>query len=164
MGPVLVVGFGNPLVADDGAGPAVIERLVAAGLPPGLRAEECGQDSLRLPALWRGEREVWLVDALIRGAPPGTLHSVTHEELLDIPQRHGTAHQLSLPESLRWLALAWPEMGAVRYRLWGIEPERLDLVPGLSPAVARAVERVAEELRAAASAWAPGRGWPPALK
>jgi hydrogenase maturation protease len=148
--PVLVVGFGNPLAGDDGAGPAVIERLVRAGLPPGLRAEEGGQDSLRLPSLWRGERRVFLVDALVRGAEPGAIHRVDHEHLLGIPQRHGTAHQLSLPESLRWLALAFPEMGAVRYRLWGIEPARLDRVVGLTPAVEAAVRAVEAELRTAA--------------
>lgn len=148
---VLVVGFGSTLMADDGAGPAVVESLRRA-TQPGLRAEDGGQDSLRLPSLWRGEPEVWLVDALVRGAPPGTLHVVPHEQLLEIPQRHGTAHQLSLPESLRWLALAWPELASVRYTLFGIEPERLELVQGLSPAVAAAVERLARELGARAAA------------
>jgi Ni,Fe-hydrogenase maturation factor len=70
-----------------------------------------------------------------------------------VPQRHGTAHQLSLPESLRWIAHACPEMAAVRYRLWGIEPVRLTLAEGLSPEVAAAVETVCEEIRAEA-----GRG------
>lgn len=138
-------------MADDGAGPALVERLRRAERPR-LRAEDGGQDSLRLPSLWRGEPEVWLVDALLRGAPPGSLHVVPHAELLRIPQRHGTAHQLSLPESLRWLALAWPELAAVRYTLFGIEPERLELVQGLSPAVAAAVERLADELVARAGA------------
>jgi hydrogenase maturation protease len=146
---VLVVGFGNALAADDGAGPAVVERLRAAGLPAGLRAEEGGQDALCLAARWEGEPEVWLVDALIRGAPPGTIHRVAHEELVAIPQRHATAHQLSLPECLRWLSLARPEMAGLRYRLWGVEPERVALSEGLSPAVARAVRAVAEELRSA---------------
>jgi hypothetical protein len=37
-------------------------------------------------------------------------------------------------------------MGAVRYRLWGIEAARVELVAGLSPAVARAVDALADEL------------------
>jgi hydrogenase maturation protease len=95
---------------------------------------------------------VWLVDALVRGARPGTVHHLFHEELMAVPQRHGTAHQLSLPESLRWIAHAYPEMAAVRYRLWGIEPSRLALEEGLSPEVAAAVEEVCEEIRAEATA------------
>jgi len=141
---VLVVGFGNDLVADDGCGLAVVRRLSST---EGLRVAEGHSDSLLLPRLWAGEDQVWLVDALVRGAPPGTVHRLTHEELLAVPQRHGTAHQLSLPESLRWVALAYPDMAAVRYRLWGIEPARLDLEEGLSPEVADAVVAVADEIR-----------------
>ena len=53
------------LAADDGAGPAVIELLRRRGLPPGVRAEEGGQDALlvalmagiRLGTLWPGHPE-----------------------------------------------------------------------------------------------------------
>jgi hypothetical protein len=38
----------------------------------------------------------------------------------------------------------------VRYRLWGIEPARLDRVVGLTPAVEAAVRAVEAELRTAA--------------
>ena len=127
-GRVLVVGFGSGLVADDGIGPAVIRRLEALGPVPGVRVEHGGQDSLRLIGLWRGEPEVWLVDAIVRGAPPGTVHCLGHEELLAIPQQHGTAHQLSLPETLvaegvhavavradKGAAAAMPEFEAIAY-------------------------------------------------
>jgi len=131
-------------VGDDGCGLAVVRRLWERGGP---RAEEGHSDSLRLPSLWAGEDEIWLVDALVRGASPGTVHRLSHEELLAVPQRHGTAHQLSLPESLRWIAHSYPAMARVRYRLWGIEPSSLSLEEGLSPAVAAAVETVADEIR-----------------
>jgi hydrogenase maturation protease len=112
-----------------------------------LRAVEGHSDSLRLPALWDGERDVWLVDALLRGASAGTVHRLDHDEILAVPQRHGTAHQLSLPESLRWIALAHPEMAGVRYRMWGIEPGRLTLEEGLCPEVDAAVDLVCAEIR-----------------
>jgi hydrogenase maturation protease len=131
-------------VGDDGCGLAVVRRLRDLGGP---RAEEGHSDSLRLPSLWAGEDEIWLVDALVRSAPPGTVHRLSHEELLAIPQRHGTAHRLSLPESLRWIGHTYPEMARVRYRLWGIEPRSFALDEGISPAVAAAVEAVAEEIR-----------------
>jgi hydrogenase maturation protease len=146
---ILIVGFGNRLMADDGAGPAVIERLWTMGLPPVARAEQGESDALRLAGLWRGEEQVWLVDALLGGGEPGSLRRLGHEELLALPQRHATAHHLSLPESLRWLAVAQAGMAGVRYRLWGITPARVEPVEGLSPAVAEAVEIVARELLAA---------------
>jgi len=116
-----------------------------------VRAVDGHSDSLRVSALWDGEPEVWLVDALVRGAAAGTVHRLTHEELLAVPQRHGTAHQLSLPESLRWMGLTYPRMAGIRYRLWGIEPGRLALVQGLTPEVEVAVDTVCEEIRREAS-------------
>jgi Ni,Fe-hydrogenase maturation factor len=121
---VLVVGFGNSLMADDGAGPEVVRRLNDGHLPAGVRVEDGGADSLRLPGLWRGEPDIWLA----------------------VPQRHATAHALSLPEGLRWISLSYPEMAAVRYRFWGIMVRRLSLVSGLSDEVGVAVERVVQEI------------------
>ena len=157
---VLVVGFGNPLAGDDGAGPAVVEALHRVGLPPGLRAEDGESDSLRLPSLWRGESEIWLVDALSKGAPPGTVTRLEHDEILAIPQRHATAHLLSLPESLRLIALGWPDMAGVRYRLWGINPASVAILSPMSPAVEAAVQAVAHEILAelAARGLNPRRG------
>ncbi|NWG01071.1 MAG: hydrogenase maturation protease, partial [Thermoanaerobaculaceae bacterium] len=121
MRRILIIGFGNSLQGDDGVGPAVVARLAACPLPPGVRVVEGGTDSLRLPQLWEGEEEVWVVDAVTSGATPGTLPRVGHEQLLQEPQHHASAHTLSLPESLRWLELACPELASVRYELWGIE-------------------------------------------
>ncbi len=149
---ILIVGFGNSLMADDGAGPALVAALRTRALPPSVRVEDGGSDATSLAGLWQGEAEVWLVDAVIAGAPAGTIHRRSHDEVLAVAQRHATAHALSLPESLRWLAVAYPEMAAVRYRLWGIEADRVTLEQGLGPAVTRAVEALADELLGAAAA------------
>jgi hydrogenase maturation protease len=144
---VLVVGFGNTLAGDDGFGSAVIDALLESDRPPGLRVEHGGTDSLTLPSMWRGERTIWIVDAASAGSPPGTIHRLDHERVLALPQRHATAHRLSLPESLRWISLTYPDMAPVRYRFWGVEPGRIEPSPGLSPAVAAAVTRVTREIR-----------------
>jgi hydrogenase maturation protease len=143
---VLIVGFGNPLMADDEAGTEVVRRLAAQPLPTGVRVEDGGTDSLRLPGLWCGEAQVWLVDAVAGGGGPGSIIRLGHEEVLVLPQPHATAHALSLPEALRWISLSYPEMAAVRYRLWGIVAVDLSPHVGLSPAVGAAVERVVEEI------------------
>jgi hydrogenase maturation protease len=143
---ILIVGFGNPLMADDGAGPEVVRRLIAGPLPAGVRVEDGGADSLRLPGLWKGEAEVWLVDAVTGGGAQGSIIRLAHDEVLTVPQRHATAHALSLPEGLRWISLSYPEMAGVRYRLWGIVARRLSLKSGLSEEVGAAVERVVSEI------------------
>ena len=145
-GRILVVGFGNPLMADDGAGSEVVRRLEAGPLPASVRVEDGGADSLRLPGLWRGEAEVWLVDAVAGGGEPGSIVRLAHEEVLSVPQRHATAHALSLPDGLRWISLSYPEMAAVRYRFWGIVARHLSLLSGLSEEVAVAVERAVQDI------------------
>ncbi|RLE21359.1 MAG: hypothetical protein DRJ65_16210 [Acidobacteria bacterium] len=149
---ILVVGFGNTLMGDDGAGPMVIRELVKRNLPSHLRVVECGSDSLILPSFWRGEDQIWMIDALVRRNPPGTIHTLDHDQVMSIPQRHATVHHLSLPEGLRWINLTYPGMREVTYRLWGIEPEGLDLTDRLSPSVQKAVSVVADQIILAASA------------
>lgn len=146
---VLVLGLGNELCGDDGAGPRVIAELRRRGLPPGMQAEYGGTDSLRLVDLWRGEPAVWLVDAVQSGAPAGTLQLLEHDEVLALPQRHAGAHQLSLPENLRWMALTCPDLAAVRYRLWGIEAGAVGPQQEPSEAVAAAIPAAAAAVLAA---------------
>jgi len=149
---VLVLGFGNPLVGDDGAGPAVVRQLADQPPPAGIRIEDGGTDVLTLPSWWRGEAEVWIVDAVRAGAAPGAIHRLDHDTILSLPQTTASLHHLSIPECLRWILHAFPEMRAVRFRLWGIEPATVSTSCGLSEPVVQAVGQVASELRAALSA------------
>jgi len=144
---ILVVGLGNTLAGDDGVGIAVVECLRAAGLPPGMRAEIGGTDSLCLAEIWKGERQIWFVDAVIGGEPPGTVHRLEHRQLLEAPQTHRGAHQLSLAENLRWLLLAHRDLRAVRFHLWGVEPGELRTYERLSPPVARAANGLCDRIR-----------------
>ena len=171
MIPTLVVGFGNPLMGDDGVGAAVVAELARIsrqlsaaagdaphparfsrlgvldeiGAPPVLRLSTLA-DVLHLPAAWRGEARVWMVDAVLRGAAPGAVHRLGHEEVLENPQRHATVHHLSLAEGLRWIVHSCPAMVCVRFRLWGVEAESVEPVEALSPVVARAARIVAREI------------------
>jgi len=145
----LVVGLGNAFAGDDGVGLAVVEELCRGALPKGARAEILGTDSLRLPEVWEGEREVWLVDAVARGLAPGTLHDIDHQTLRELPQRSESAHHLSLSENLRWITLGCPAIAGVRFRLWGIEPASFTPGEGLSVEVARSVPLAARRIRAA---------------
>jgi hydrogenase maturation protease len=150
-GRVLIIAFGNSLVGDDGAGPAVARALAVQAPGSGFRIEDGGTDVLTLPTRWHGEGEVWIIDAVRAGAPPGTIHRLDHDTVLSLPQTTASLHHLSIPECLRWILHAFPEMRGVRFRLWGIEPTEVRTGAGLSPAVAAAVAEVSADLRAAMS-------------
>jgi hydrogenase maturation protease len=138
-GPVLVVGYGNPLRSDDGVGPAVAARLAGDPRLAGadIRIEHQLTPELALDA--SGASLLVLVDAGT-GEAPGEV-SVRRLEVADDP---GTAwtHHLD-PASLAGLAR----------ELWGtappvvlvsIGPASLELGEGLSEVVRPAVTRAAD--------------------
>ena len=153
---VLVLGLGNPLMGDDGFGPAVAGAVREAGVPRGAAVAEA-PDVLQLSRLWRGEAEVWLVDAVATGDPPGTIHRIGHDELLELAPRPGSVHHIDLVDALRWLLHGSPVLGGVRFRLWGAEPERVGPWSGLGARVAAAVPVVAQEILRTAERRRPGR-------
>lgn len=152
---VILAGAGNADGGDDAAGLVAVDRLRERELPPWVRTVKVGTDSLRLLDLWRGEPEVWLVDATQTGAEPGSWRVLEHEEVLRIPQAHASAHALSLPENLRWLAVAEPRMRSVRYRLFAVEAARIAPGGEMSREVRLGVEGVVERIAAELARWDP---------
>jgi len=149
---LLIVGLGNPMMGDDGAGQAVVEHLNLVGPPAGVRAEALDGDVVGLADLWGGEPDVWFVDAVSNGASAGAFRIFGHRELFALPANSHSIHHLSLSENLRWLLHGRPEMAAVSFRLFGIEVSSVRPQIGLSQVVNDAVDRLAEELFTAAEA------------
>ena len=145
---LLVVGFGNPLMGDDGIGPAVVRCLSCLELPTSIACHELS-DILHLPTVWSGQQEVWMVDAVIGDAPPGTIHRFAHNDVLPLTHRAATVHHLGLAEGLRWILHAHPEMAPVHFSLWGVEPEMVSPIEALSEIAEEAVGRLVEEFSVA---------------
>lgn len=71
---ILIAGMGNVLCADDGFGVVVAEALAARTLPPRVRVVEVGIGGMHLvQELMAGWDALIIIDAVERGAPPGTL-------------------------------------------------------------------------------------------
>jgi hydrogenase maturation protease len=146
----IVVGcVGNVLRGDDGFGPAVAERLT--GLPDGTEVVETGIGGIALlQELLAGCDGLVLIDAVDRGAEPGTVF-VIQPEVLDgehVPDVH-----LANPERVLTMAKA---MGALpeRVMIIGCQPAEVDeLEQGLSPSVERAVEVAADRVKRAVRGW-----------
>lgn len=74
VGRLLVAGMGNVLRGDDGFGVAVADVLAARDLPPGVTVIEVGIGGMHLvQELMEGYDAVVVVDAVDRGADPGTV-------------------------------------------------------------------------------------------
>jgi hydrogenase maturation protease len=134
---VLVAGLGNVLLGDDGFGVEVVRRLGTVPPPEGARVVDFGIRGLHLAfELLEPYDAVVLVDAVARGAPPGTLFVMEPDD--DYPQDAilPDAHALHPAAVLRMARELGTPLG--RVHIVGCEPASLDEGIGLSPPVAQA--------------------------
>jgi hydrogenase maturation protease len=144
-GSVLVVGIGNPYRSDDGAGLAVARRLRSAA-PPGVGIEELDGEPLAMVDLWETDDEVVVVDAVVSGSPPGTVHrfDAVADPVPPPAFRLRGTHTFSVAEVVD-LARA---IGRLPRRLvvYGIEGEGFRAGTGMSEPVAAAVPDVVSRI------------------
>jgi len=138
-----VIGVGNDRRGDDAAGLEVVRRL-RAHASDGVRIVECADDPLGIIDAWEGADDAIVIDAVRSGAPPGTLHVLEGAQLkgqsLKLRGSMST-HAFGVVDAIE-LARALGRLPE-RVRIYGIEGESFVMGSGLSPAVARAVERLA---------------------
>jgi hydrogenase maturation protease len=135
----LVIGVGNPMRGDDGAGPEVARRVTSV---EGYRG---ATGSYELMDVWEGADEVIIVDAARSGSEPGTIHRFDAQDgplpagvIGASTHSIGVAEVIEMARSLERL----PE----RLFVYGIEIS--DLTPGseLSQTVERAVTALVDEI------------------
>jgi hydrogenase maturation protease len=146
---ILVAGVGNVLRGDDGFGPAVTELL--GHLPEHVDVVETGIGGIALlQELMAGCDGLVLVDAVDRGAEPGTVFLITPEvhEAVHVPDIH-----LANPDRVLTMAKT---MGFLpeRVLIVGCQPADVDeLGAGLSPQVQRALTTAVTKIEETVDAW-----------
>lgn len=138
----VVLGLGNILHCDDGAGSRVINRLRAdRRVPAEVSLVEGGTLGLELlPYVWDCDRLI-VIDAVDVGEPPGTVVRMSGEELNSLPG-NSSVHQLGVSDllvALRVLAERQPEVV-----LLGVQPGSTDWSCDLSPAVVATFDYLVE--------------------
>ena len=138
----IVIGIGNPWRGDDGIGQAVVHALQDA---PGLVTATTSGEPAELMDLWQGHKPVILVDAIVTGAAPGTIHRLDAAEPLPRTARY-SSHGIGPAEAVE-LARALEALPS-RLVIYGIEPARLEDSAGLSPELSEPVAETARRIRA----------------
>lgn len=138
----VVLGLGNTLHCDDGAGPQAIRRLCAdPRVPTGVSLVEGGTLGLELlPYVWDCARLI-VIDAVDVGKSPGTLVRMSGEELNTLPG-NSNVHQLGVSDllvALRMLAERQPQIV-----LLGVQPGSIDWSCELSSCVAASIDSLVE--------------------
>jgi hydrogenase maturation protease len=136
---VRIVGYGNPERGDDAAGLLAAERLRAQW----FEAVSVSGDALELLESWQGATEVIIVDAVVTGAPAGTIHVWDGAKPRAFHASNST-HGMGLLEAL--------ELGRTLHRLparisiWGIEGRAFELGSEMTPAVKNAIREVTQRI------------------
>ncbi len=141
----VIIGLGSPLLSDDRVGLCVAQQLAVrlAGRAE-VEVREDYRGGLNLMESLAGFGRAIIVDAIVTGAEPGTIHRLSPE---DIPtQKTATAHDVNLPTALelgRRMGVSLPPADAVV--LFGIEAaDVLTFAEQCTPAVEAAIPRVIE--------------------
>jgi hydrogenase maturation protease len=138
---VLVIGVGNPDRSDDGAGPRVAALLRAQG----MHAIDHAGDGLALIDLWEDRSRVMIVDAMVTGGEPGSIHRFDAARA-PLPRQafRISSHAFGLAEGLE-MARTLGRLPAALV-VYGIEGESFCLGTGLSGPVEEACRRVEREI------------------
>jgi len=138
-GQVYWLGIGNAQRGDDGAGPALIARLVGQG----WKAADAGvapENHLEIVVASHPET-LLLVDAADWGGQPGQVRLLSCRQL----ESGGlSTHALSLDLAAAYWAERLP---GLRIHLLAVQPASLEWGAALSPAVAETVEGLAQYLQ-----------------
>jgi hydrogenase maturation protease len=138
---MLILGCGNGDRSDDAAGLLVARRLRELGVD----AREHSGEALALIEAWSGSAEVIVIDAVVSGAPPGSITVWdVRAALLPTGQFHCSSHFLGLAEAVE-LARVLDRLPS-KLILYGIEGSIFDCGGLPSPEVSKAVEQVAQEI------------------
>jgi hydrogenase maturation protease len=137
---IVIVGIGNELRRDDGAGLVAAKRLRAALSTDGRILVKEG-DIASLLGDWQGADAVVVIDASSSGSAPGTIRRYdAHERPLPSVFSRSSTHSFGVAETVE-LARALGRLPA-RLVVFGIEGRDFSQGEGLSPDVNAAVDEV----------------------
>jgi hydrogenase maturation protease len=151
---VLVLGIGNTLLGDEGAGVHAMRRLEAScGSRPGVDFVDGGTLSFTLAGLIESSAAIIVLDAAQMRAAPGSVAVFEGEHMDEFlgSERKRSVHEVSLLDLMALAALGGRL--PVRRALIGIQPEAIDWAEAPTETVAQAIPRACERARELIERW-----------
>jgi hydrogenase maturation protease len=140
----LVIGVGNLLRCDDGAGVHVVDRLRTEA--PHIDAEDVAMGSIEIIEAMKGYDRVIVVDAVRTGAEPGAVFNVDLSKG-DEPPTLTSSHGVDLVTTLALGARLYPDEMPREQIIIGIEAGDITTFSDeCTPPVEAAIRRVVEDI------------------
>ncbi len=152
---IAVVGIGNSLLTDDGAGIHTLERFAAGNTNDDVFCLDGGTVGLALLDRLSDLEGLVALDAMKLGLRPGTVTVLEGEDMdAHLRNQHGSVHEVGLSDLMDALRLRGdlPKKRA----LIGIEPEDMEWGTKPTAAVAAALPEAAEHAHTLVRRWQTG--------
>ena len=138
---VLILGLGNILLQDEGVGVRVVEQLQRQYRISGMvQVLDGGTASMSLAEHIRNRDHLIVVDAVRTGQAPGTVITLSGDEVPAFFQSRVSPHQMGLADTLAVLDLMGEKPADVT--VIGVEPRDLDVGLELSDLVSTRVDEL----------------------
>jgi len=142
MKRVAVIGIGNTLMSDDGAGVRVLELL---SVPKGVKVVELATGGMSLLHVLEGLDTAIIADAVDFGGRPGEIRVFTPEDVTTIKTVGYSLHDLDIMKVLE-LAKRTDTLPRQVF-IVAVQPASLKMGEGLSPQVEKVLPRMAARIR-----------------
>lgn len=143
---VVVIGVGNRLRGDDGAGLEVAGRLGDLAGNGEIEVHAHEGEGIGLLELWDGAGAVVLADCMRSGAAPGTRRRIdVSSQPASVPLRGTSSHATGVAEAIELARALGTLPGTVI--VYGVEGASFATGSGLSEAVAEAIGATSDAVR-----------------
>jgi len=144
MTTAIVIGVGNPVIADDAVG-LVAAQYVRSHCPDGVAVAEVYNGGLELMEAMAGYDRAFVVDAIVSGGSPGSIYRLGIEDVATT-RNTSTTHNGSLRAAMELARLSGVKLPS-EVRIWAVEAgDVTSFREGLSPEAEAAVPVVAAEI------------------
>lgn len=137
---ILVLGLGNPLMADEGIGCRIIERfLTQASKYPNIDFIDAGTGGMAILYLIADRQKVIFIDCAYMGTKPGTIKRFKQNDVQSIKKlTHLSLHEIDI---LKVIDLA-KQLGHYpdEVVIFGIEPEIIEQGQSLSETISQRID------------------------
>jgi hydrogenase maturation protease len=148
---LLVLGVGNILLSDDGVGVRAVEALLQEQWPENVTFLDGGTFTQDIYYLFKDYDRLLVLDVIHAGHPPGTVYTLSEDDLIQNEKQRLSIHDVDLIDSLKMAELAGyrPEV----MRIVGMEPAdittwSMDLTSDIQNAFPHFLDTARKEIRA----------------